>query len=375
MLMIFYTTLDLKKTTTMTESQLEQFYYTSNDVAKKMGVTTEEIIKQASAWSRLGYSSQEAATKMAKYSSMFATISPGMSLDSATDGLVSVMKAFDIGNDNVDDVVDDIMSKINIIGNTRALNNNDIVDFLTRSSSSMAEANNTLEETIALGTAAVEITRDAARVGNALKTVSMRIRGYDEETESYTGNVEELSGKIADLTKTDSTPGGISLFADSAKIEYKSTKQLFDEIEKIYDELTDKQQAGLLEALAGKRQGQVVASILNNYETVKDSMDSMANSAGNAQAEMDIAIQSMDYKLNVLKETGTSISQNLFKREDMKTVVDTLSSVGGVLEKVTEKAGLFGTIGIGAGIFAGFKNIGEAQNADSQNVIIVLNSR
>lgn len=46
------------------------------------------------------------------------------------------------------------MSKINIIGNTRALNNSDIVAFLTRSSAAMAEANNSLEDTIALGTAA-----------------------------------------------------------------------------------------------------------------------------------------------------------------------------------------------------------------------------
>ena len=44
--------LDLKKTTSMTENQLEDFYYASNDVAKQMGVTTAEIIEQASAWSR-----------------------------------------------------------------------------------------------------------------------------------------------------------------------------------------------------------------------------------------------------------------------------------------------------------------------------------
>lgn len=68
-------------------------------------------------------------------------------------------------------------SKINAVGNSQALNNADIVDFLTRSSSAMAEANNSLEETIALGTAATEITRDASSVGNAMKTVSMRLRG------------------------------------------------------------------------------------------------------------------------------------------------------------------------------------------------------
>lgn len=107
---------------------------------------------------------------MAKYSSMFASISPGMDIDTATDGLVSVMKAFDIGNDNPDDVLDGILSKINVIGNTAATSNKEIVNMLTRSSSAMKEANNTLEETIALETAAVEITRDDASVGNAFKT-------------------------------------------------------------------------------------------------------------------------------------------------------------------------------------------------------------
>lgn len=45
---------DLRKTTTMSKAQLEQFYYTANETAKQMGVTTKEIIDQAAAWSRLG---------------------------------------------------------------------------------------------------------------------------------------------------------------------------------------------------------------------------------------------------------------------------------------------------------------------------------
>lgn len=350
---------DLKKTTTMTEQELENFYYSANETAKQMGVTTQQIIEQASAWSRLGYSSAEAATQMAKYSSMFAMISPGMDIDSATDGLVSVMKAFKIGAEDVNDVVDGIMSKVNVIGNTRALSNSDIVEFLTRSSAAMAEANNTLDETIALGTAMVEITRDAANAGQVLKTVSMRIRGYDEETEEYVGGVEELSGKIADLTKTASTPGGISLFSDAAKTEYKSTLQLFREIDQIYDQLDDKTQAQLLEALAGKRNGQAVAAILNNFEAVEDSLNSMANSTGNAEAEMAIAMDSMDYKVNIFKETWTGIAQNLFAREDMKSILDIINSFGEGIDFLTEKLGLLGSIGLGTGIFAGIKNIGK----------------
>lgn len=157
---------DLRKTTSMTSDELKQFYYDANDVAKQMGVTTEEIINQASAWSRLGYSTAEASTQMAKLSSQFKLISPGMTSEEATNGLVSVMKAYKM---DVDDVKDDIMSPINIVGNNFALDNTNIVNMLQDSVSAMAEANNTLEETIALETAAFEITQDE-NVGNGFKT-------------------------------------------------------------------------------------------------------------------------------------------------------------------------------------------------------------
>ncbi len=350
---------DLKKTTTMTGNELENFYYDSNKVAKQMGVTTKEIINQASAWSRLGFSSEAMATKMAKYSSMFSSISPGLDLDSATNGLVSTMKAYSIGLDNADEVVDGIMSKINIIGNSKALNNSDIVDFLTRSSSALASANNSIEESIAMGEAIVEITRDAAGAGQVMKTTSMRIRGYDEELESYTEDLENLKGEIADLTKTAKTPGGISLFTDETKETYKSTYKILEEISGIWNDLTDKNQAQLLEVLAGKRNGQALAALISNFKSAQESMDLMANSAGNAEKEMSVIMDSLDFKLNRLSETGTSVAQNLFKRDDMKTVVDGLTSVMNVIDSLTSKLGMFGSIGLGAGIFAGVKNIGK----------------
>lgn len=43
---------DLRKTTTMTTTELNEFYNASSDVAKQLGVTTSEIISQAAAWSR-----------------------------------------------------------------------------------------------------------------------------------------------------------------------------------------------------------------------------------------------------------------------------------------------------------------------------------
>lgn len=183
---------------------------------------------------------------------------------------------------------------------------------------------------------------------------------YDEETEEYIGGIEQLSGDIADLTKTASKTGGISLFTDESKTEYKSTTQLLRDISEIYDELTDKQQAGLLEKLAGKRQGQMIAAIINNFDTVEKSLETMTNSAGSAMREMDIIEQSLEFKLNALKETATGVFQNLFQTDDMGVAIDTLKNLLEIIDSLTEKIGLFNTIIVSAGIVKGIMSISSA---------------
>lgn len=83
---------DLKKTTDGTEAQLNSFYYSANETAKQLGVTTKEVINSTSEWSRLGYGLKDAET-MAQVSAKFKAISPGVDMEQAQNGLVSAMKA------------------------------------------------------------------------------------------------------------------------------------------------------------------------------------------------------------------------------------------------------------------------------------------
>ena len=126
---------DLKKTTTMNNTDLEEFYQKSNDIAKQMGVTTQEIIDQASQWSRLGFSTKEQSESLAQLSSKFASISPGMTSEQAQSGMVSIMKAWDISTDQVER---EVLDNINILGNRFAETNLDIVEGMQRSAAAMA---------------------------------------------------------------------------------------------------------------------------------------------------------------------------------------------------------------------------------------------
>ena len=261
---------------------------------------------------------------MAALSSQFAQISPGMNLDTATDGLVSTMKAFHI---EVDEAESKIMDLINVTGNTMATTNEEVVEMLTRSSAAMSAANNTLQETIALESAAVQITRNAETTGTAFRTISMRIRGYDEETEELSDDLKNISGDIADLTKTAKHAQGISLFTDETKETYKSTYQILKEISEIWDELTDKQQAQLLEKLGGKRGAQTIAGILADFSEVEKAMTNMSNAAGSADREMGIIEQSIDYKINRLKQTWVGLVQDLIDKGTLGKLVDALTTI------------------------------------------------
>ena len=240
---------DLKKTTAMNENQLENFYYDSNNVAKQMGVTTKEIIDQASAWSRLGYNTAEASTTMAKLSSKFASISPGMSTDEAQEGLVSIMKAFDI---DPNDVETEIMDKVNVLGNKFAENNQDVVEGLKRSAAAMSAMGQSFTDTAALFTGGMEILQDSESMGTALRTLSMRIRGYDEETNQLSDDLVNVTGEVADLTKTTKNAQGISLFTDASQEHYKSMVQYIGEIYDEWDLISEKNQTELLQKLFGK---------------------------------------------------------------------------------------------------------------------------
>lgn len=260
------------------------------------------------------------------------------------------MKAFHI---ETDDVLDGIMSKINIVGNNFAVNNADIIDGMSRMSAAMSVMGQDVDSTIALFTAANEVLQNSATTSTALRSMSLRIRGFDEETEMLSDDLVNITGKIIDLTKTASKPGGVSIFTDASQTKYKDLVDYFRELSEIWDEMSAKNKNQLLNDLFGKRGAQAGAAIITNFSAVEDALKLMQNSAGDADREMSIIMDSLEYKFNALKETGVGIWQNLFPREGIGNAVDSLTSILEVVEKITDILGPGGSLLAAGGIAGG----------------------
>nr|DAE60102.1 MAG TPA: minor tail protein [Caudoviricetes sp.] len=336
-----YALVDLKKTTAMNSSELEQFYYDSNDVAKQMGVTTKEIIDQASSWSRLGYNSKQAATEMAKLSSQFALISPGMDTTTSQEGLVSIMKAWDIG---YQDVKSQIMDDINALGNAMAEDNQDIVEGMERSAAALAAVGTSTKDAFALFSGIQEVLQNSEKSGTSLRSVALRLRSFDESTEEYSSDLANITGELADLTKTAEHAQGVSVFKPGSTTEFKSLVDYFREIADIWDEMSQKQQNDFLLKAFGRTQAQAGAALIQNFKGVEKALDVMDNAAGSADKEMETAKQSITYKLNELKQTWVGTVQDIANRKDLSLIMSGLIGVSKGLGFVIGKLGLIPSV-------------------------------
>lgn len=163
---------ELKKVTDETEESYDKFLKTAAKTADKVGSTIKEVVSSTADFARLGYSMEDAA-QMAENAQLLMNVSEFTDISSATDTLISAVQAFSYTADETLHVVD-ILNKI---GNNYAISTADLASSLTRSSAALVAAGGTLEEAVALTAAANAIIQDADSVGNALKVVSMRIRG------------------------------------------------------------------------------------------------------------------------------------------------------------------------------------------------------
>lgn len=316
--------IELKKVTDETSNTYKQFNQNANQMAKDLGLSTSAIIQQTAAWAQLGYSLEE-AKKLSAASAIFKTISPELSTQQSTSTLVSIMKAYKDEGITASNVLDEVGSKINEVGNNFSATNKDIADILQRSASALEAGHNSLSEAIGLATSAQEIIQDASRVGNALKTLT-----------AYAHDFKRVSA-VKGLT-------GVSAFTDETESTYKSTFQYLRDINAVWDQLSDKTRNNVAKQLFSVRNVNVGLAILKNWETAEKAATTAQNAHGSAMREFTKATDSLSFKINRLKETGTGVWQNLLDSNLLKTGVDLISHLAGGIELLTKGLGKLGAI-------------------------------
>lgn len=320
---------ELKKVTEETDATYSKFLDNAAERAEKLGATIADTVSATADFARLGYNLED-ASNLADTAVVYKNVGDGISdISTASESIISTIKAFNIEAKDAMSVVD----KFNETGNRFAISSGGVGEVLLRSASALAAANNSLDESIALGTAANEIIQSPEKVGNALKVVSMYLRSAKSEAEdageSTEGMVESVSKLRNELKNL--TGGQVDILQADGQT-YKSTYQILKELSQVWDSLTDLSQANILEMIGGKRNANVTSALIKNFSKAEEVLNVSANSAGSALAENEKYLESIQGKISQLKATIEALSQNLIDSSAVKWVIDFLNNV---LQKLT----------------------------------------
>lgn len=368
---------EMQKVSDESMSTLQQYQTESYNIADSAG-TTGLIIQQSTAdFMRLGQSLEE-ASESAKNASILLNVSEFENISDATDSLIAMHAAFD------DVAQDDIIDKLNNVGNNYAISTDGLATALQNSASALRTAGNDIDESIAVITAGNQVVQDPSKVGNAARFIALRITGTEEAKEELQNMGEEVddfvvqtSAKsqqiIKDYTAVASNAfKGVDILDENGN--FKSTYQILQEIADVYEEIveTDKKYGtnrsqGLIEALGGKNRANVVASILQSPDVLRNAYESSQNSFGSAEEELEKYKDSISGHIAEIQNKWQQAWANTANRDQINFFID----MGSAIMDLVNKIGLIPSALTALGTVYGI--MGIAMKKDT-NVITLLTS-
>lgn len=203
-----------------------------------------------------------------------------------------------------------------------------------------------------LGKPKVTDWQDPASVGTAFKTISMRIRGAKTELEEAGLETEGMVESTAKLREEIMALTGVDIMLNEN--EFKSTYAIMEELANKWQDLTDIQQASVTELIAGKRQGNIVSSLMTNFDIADKALKTSIDSSGSAMKEHEKWMESLEARLLRLKAAWQNLSQAFMSSDFLKGALDVVIKL---VEGITELIDAIGVVPTLLGGFAIFKTL------------------
>ena len=300
----------------LSRGDYDKYLERCNEKAQDLAATQKSLMEGATEFSKSGYNLSE-SNALAEKSTILANVGDMSTSDSAK-AIISGVQAYkDV--DGFTDAVNKagaLIDKYNEIGNTASITSAEIAQGVQTVGSVFADANTSVDEFIALLSAGNRQFQNADTLALSLRTAALRIRGCKSELESLgesTENVYTSSSKLADkiesLTNIDGNGGVKILEADNKT--FRSIYDIFVDLSKVYQQMSDVDQSALLDLIAGKNRASGISATLNNMSEAQDIYERSLHSTGSAQREYDKYLESSEASLNRVKASMTETYQSV----------------------------------------------------------------
>ena len=301
---------------------------------KQLAVSVKDYIDSMTTFSRAGYNYvdsealADAAIQLEKVGDMSA--------EAASKSLLSGLQAYEkidgYGMDQLAEKAQALNDKIDLLGNTASISQKDLAEGIQAVGSVMSDANTSVDEFLSMLAAGNRSVQDSNKVALAIRTSALRIRGctvelqeMGETTDDVIESTSTLAEKIKGLTNINGSGGVNILEADEET--FRSIYDIYNDIAKVYDKMSDKDASALLDLIAGKNRSNQISAILQNMSEANVLLEQSLNAAGTASAEYEIYLNSAEAASERFGVAMTEAYSNLISGETVKGLTNAGTAV------------------------------------------------
>lgn len=336
----------------LSDSQLKEIGNNSFDVASKYGKKSTDYLSGVQEASRAGYGNAEEIAEL----SVAAQGAGDMTAELSNQFIIATDKAYKL-NGSVTELTK-VLDGVNYITNHNAVNMSELSEGLSIVGSTAAsfgvEAN---ELSAALGTMAASTQQSGSEVARAFRAILLNIRQVSDADEGI-----DAEG----LTKYEKACNALGVSLKETKdgvISLRDPMEVLKELSIEYNKLSedDIKRTNLLNAVGSKLRSTQLDALLRQWSMYEEMLQQYTDGTGSMAREAEKTANSWEGSLNRLSNTWTDTIENVTNSDAIITGIDTLNGLLSVVNDVTDALGELGTIGLGAGLFAGIKNVGTVQ--------------
>lgn len=302
-------------TTTTNYTDASLIYY-------QQGLSDEEVKKRTDITVKMGNAAQESAEQVSQY-------------------MTAIWENYYDGSESLESYAD----KITALGAATASSSKEIANGLDKFVSVGKQIGLSYDYATAALTTIIAKTRQSEDVvGTALKTIFARIQGF---------NLGETADDGVTLNKYSSALAAIGVNVLDVNGKMKDMDTILDETAAKWGSLSTAQQNALSQTVAGVRQYTQFSTLMNNWDFMKENLQTIEESGGALQKQADTYAESWEAARKRVKASWEGIFDELIDTDGiikldnaLATVLDTLGDV------INGFGGLHGILIIIAGFVA-----------------------
>ena len=317
---------NISKVSGITGKALADMGVRAYETASRYGVAADEYLSAVYTFQKAGLGpSAEAMGELAIKTMLVGDTTA----DVATQFLISANAAWKFGGNM--ERLGQIVDEADYINNNYATTLDKLSSGLPRVASIAAQAGMSAEETLAALATITAVTQESGtKAATALRALILNIEGQIGTFVDDTGEEFEVTEE-----SVKSMQGLMEKYAQAEIEAARASGELINPmtaIQAIFEgmansDLNDQELFQLLSGMGGKLRTNQLTALVQNYELFNEILGKIAGSAGTADSEIALMMESWERKTQVLKNTWTEFISDIIDSDKIKGYVETLSNV------------------------------------------------